>query len=80
MLPVDLIMHEYLHKYFENIKKQGKCLSYVTWERGLWPYVRSPRRGYTGGPSTGSEERSQFLADLSVVRTTTKRARRLVEV
>jgi len=30
-LPVDFIMHEYPHNYFENITKTRKNVSYVTW-------------------------------------------------
>ena len=52
MLPVDFIMHEYLHRYFEKIKKLE--IFFIHNMRPL-TYVRPPRPGGTGGSSSGSE-------------------------
>jgi len=49
--PVDFIMHEYLHKYFEIIKKLE-----IFFIRNMRPLSirEAPDRQYTGDPSTGS--------------------------
>jgi len=52
---VDFIMHEYLHKYFENVKKLE--IFFIRNMRPLSIRKALPRPGGTGGPSTGSESR-----------------------
>jgi len=44
MLPVDFIMHEYLHKYYENIKKLEKNFPEAPEQREPPP----PKRGIRG--------------------------------
>jgi len=50
MLLVDFIMHEYLHKYLENIKKLEKNFS-IRNTRPLSNASPPPRPGGTGGSS-----------------------------
>ena len=64
MLPVDFILHEYLHKYFENIKKlEDIFIRNVAWG----PDIRDPpplRSGGTGGSSSGSADFRRVIVTL----------------
>jgi len=54
-------MHEYLHKYFENINKLEKKLS-IRNMRPLSNVRPPPRPGVTGGSSSGSGSKNAHLS------------------